>query len=138
MNWTIFGITIALAGFILPLFTSAGQAAADNTKEKLRDWLKSIKRGVDKDSLNWAKIFIEFFDKLYSRKFFSMRRIIMSFSTSFLLLFIIYLPWFIFGYDRLVEVYSLDEFSELVSYKIVMLLGLGAIFNLIPDYIPLQ
>jgi len=132
MNWAIFGTTLALAGFILPLFTSAGQAAANDTKAKLSAWLNNM-GGVGKDPFNWATVFTEFFDNLYDHKLFSKRRVFMSFITSIVLLIIIYIIWYLVSYDSLN-----GSLEGLKVDPILWIIGIGAALNLIPDYFSLQ
>ena len=86
MNWTLFAITISFSGLVIPLFIAAGQAAKKELKERLGGWLSNDNTN-DIDSTKWSKNFVDFFDELYGKKWYSRKRISRSLisSTIFLL-----------------------------------------------------
>ena len=123
MNWPIFGVTMSLCGLVVALFTLYRDAFKREVKEDLAALLVDIS-SENKNKVDWPILFIKFFDSIYSKRFFSWKRIIMSLLTSYLILFTIPI---IVGQG---EGYDSEGAFTIFAY--------GTIINVIPDYFSLQ
>ena len=114
------GATVPLA--LLIIMWKADEAVHPKVRKVLADFLLADGRSADYKTL--PETFLNLFDASFGSRALSWKFILRSFATSALCLMLMVLIWIVF-------------FGRIGTSQIAIVLALGAILNLIPDYISL-
>jgi hypothetical protein len=119
------GSWLGVSGGVYALFNRAGESVNKETKKKVSDWLQNL--NLVQPS-NWPNTFTDLFDRVFTKKHFSLGCFFRSAIASFGAVFIMIMLFCVVNKEPLVEIFSLD-----LKASILIVFGL----NLFPDYVSL-